>query len=101
MSRYEYADGEKEINVVLANQDAQLDSISMPNMDCAEEAIASGEALLASLGYDVSAADELSRRAEFSHQREGRRLAIPSWEDTLEDALQKRCDKCRARRSLH
>lgn len=81
MSRYRYTDGEKEINAVLAHQDDQIKKINFPPAAEAEDRIASSEAILASLGYDLPKRDATPRRG-------GKPATIPTWEELLEDALQ-------------
>ena len=63
MSRYRYTDGEKEINAVLAHQDDQIKKINFPLAAEAEDRIASSEAILASLGYDLPKRGATPRRA--------------------------------------
>lgn len=87
MSRYSYTDTEREINAVLVNQDRQLKSVSTPDMNRAERAIADSEALLRSLGYDLPCTEaclETSGEAELGRRRV---VIAPSWEETLEDAM--------------
>ena len=81
MSRYRYTDGEKEINAVLAHQDDQIKKINFPLAAEAEDRIASSEAILASLGYDLPKRGATPRRAV-------KPAIIPTWEELLEDALQ-------------
>lgn len=87
MSRYSYTDNEKEINIVLANQDEQLKSISMPDSRRIEELITSSEALLESLGYDLPSNIASSRSGSIVEQSSRGLMPIPSWEEVLEDAL--------------
>lgn len=81
MSRYKYTDGEKEINAVLAYQDDQIEGISFPPEAATDKRIASSEALLASLGFDLPERGLAPRRG-------GKPIVVPTWEDMLEDALQ-------------
>lgn len=83
MSRYEYSNGEKEINAVLANQDNQLKSISFPSAEEIESRIASSEKLLMSLSYDLP-----QRNKDAKPVRTGQPLMAPTWNQILDEALQ-------------
>ena len=83
MSRYEYSEGEKEINAVLAHQDDQIKSISFPPAEEAESRIASTEELLASLGYDLP-----QRNKSAKPVRTGQPLMVPTWDQMVDEALQ-------------
>ena len=83
MGRYEYSDGEKEINAVLAYQDDQIKSITFPSAKEAEGRIASSEELLASLGYNLP-----QRGRHAKPVRTNRPLLVPTWNQMLDEALQ-------------
>ena len=83
MSRYEYSDIEKEINVVLVHQDEQIKSISFPSAEKTESRIANSEKLLASLGYDLPQRDKDAKPV-----RTGQPLMVPTWNQMLGEALQ-------------
>lgn len=83
MSRYEYSNGEKEINAVLAHQDDQIKSISFPSAEEFEGRIASSEKLLASLSYDLP-----QRSKGAKPVRTGQPLMAPTWNQVLDEALQ-------------
>ena len=83
MSRYEYSNGEKEINAVLAHQDDQIKSISFPSAEEIESRIASSEKLLASLSYDLP-----QRNKDAKPVRTGQPLVAPTWNQILDEALQ-------------
>lgn len=53
MSKYNYSDFEKQLNMVLAHQSAELSEIHFPSTENADACIASSEALLRKLGYKV------------------------------------------------
>ncbi|THG38895.1 hypothetical protein [Adlercreutzia caecimuris] len=92
MNRYSYTDSEKEINIVLASQDEQLKSISMPDSRRTEERITSSEALLGSLGYDLPGSITNPKSGSIVKQTLQGSMPIPSWEEVLEDALQNGAD---------
>ena len=83
MSRYEYSNGEKEINAVLAHQDDQIKSISFPSAEEIEGRIASSEKLLASRSYDLP-----QRNKGAKPVRTGQPLMAPTWNQILDEALQ-------------
>lgn len=87
MSRYEYTDGERDINAVLANQDAQLKSISMPDLQQVEASIANSEILLGSLGYALPIDSDQLENVATAKQNIQHAMRVPSWEDVLEEAL--------------
>lgn len=87
MSRYKHTDEERDINAVLANQDAQLKSISMPDLQQVEAAIAHSEMLLGSLGYALPIDSGQLDSVATAKQDIRRAMRVPSWEDVLEEAL--------------
>lgn len=87
MSRYEYTDEERDINAVLANQDAQLKSISMSDFQQVEASIANSEMLLGSLGYALPIESDQLKNAATAKQDIRHAMRALSWEDVLEEAL--------------
>ena len=53
MSTYNYSDFERQLNMVLAHQSAELSEIHFPSTESADACIASSEALLRKLGYKI------------------------------------------------
>lgn len=53
MSKYNYSDFERQLNMVLAHQSAELSAIHFPSTESADACIASSEALLRKLGYKI------------------------------------------------
>ena len=53
MSKYNYSDFERQLNMVLAHQSAELSEIHFPSTESADACIASSEALLRKLGYKI------------------------------------------------
>lgn len=53
MSKYNYSDFERQLNMVLAHQSAELSEIHFPSTENADACIASSEALLRKLGYKI------------------------------------------------
>ena len=82
MGRYAYADGERELNAVLAHQDEQLKGISFPDPRETEGLIASSERMLESLGYELPTRQRGAACARLSPS-----LAVPTWEQMLDEAL--------------
>ncbi len=80
MIRHKYADIERGINAVLAQQDDQIREIDFPEAGDAEDQIVRSEALLASLGYDPP-------KSDVAPQHTDKPLVIPTWENMLEGAL--------------
>lgn len=87
MSRYEYTDEERDINAVLANQDALLKSISMPDLQQVEASIANSEMLLGSLSYASPIDSDQLENVATAKQNIRHAMRAPSWEDVLEEAL--------------
>ena len=53
MNKYNYSDFERQLNMVLAHQSAELSEIHFPSTESADACIASSEALLRKLGYKI------------------------------------------------
>ena len=53
MSKYNYSDFERQLNMVLAHQSAELSEIHFPSTESADACIESSEALLRKLGYKI------------------------------------------------
>lgn len=53
MSKYNYSDFERQLNMVLAHQSAELSEIHFPSTESADACIASSKALLRKLGYKI------------------------------------------------
>ena len=79
MRRLSYSEEERDINNVLAHQDAQLREISMPDLSAADESISKSERLLTDLGY---ALPQRPADAKFTA-----RLVPPSWEELSAAAI--------------
>lgn len=92
MSRYEYTDAEREINAVLANQERQLKSLSMPDTVGAEEAIAKSETLLVSLGYDLPGKGMPSQSAAMAAPARRQAMTVPTWDEVMAEALDSGCE---------
>ncbi len=56
MSKYNYSDFERQLNMVLAHQSAELSEIHFPSTESADACIESSEALLRKLGYKIEKA---------------------------------------------
>ena len=80
MSKYDYSDFERQLNMVLAHQAAELSEIHFPSTQGADVCIASSEALLRKLGYKV----EKPNLKVVPHNR--RAVIVPKWESLCVEA---------------
>ena len=74
MSKYNYSEFEKQLNTVLAHQSNELAGIHFPSADSLENSIASSEALLRKLGYEVK------KTAQLRCESERKVMVVPTWE---------------------
>lgn len=82
MSGFEYTEGEKEINAVLAHQDEQIRSIRFPSADEIESRISSSEDLLESLGYALP-----DRGKPTKPMHSGQTTFVPTWQQMVHQAM--------------
>lgn len=80
MSKYNYSDFERQLNMVLAHHSAELSEIHFPSTESADACIASSEALLRKLGYKI----EKPNLQGVSNNR--RTVIVPKWESLCVEA---------------